>query len=119
MKKYLVLSAIGSDRPGLIRDIAKAIADVGCSVADCRMTVLGSEFIMILLASGNWNAVAKRYSERKALTYSACFHSPRQRLNRAAAHPSPHSTMTSSRIARLESQGRKRTLSRVTIASTQ
>jgi glycine cleavage system transcriptional repressor len=59
MKKYLIVSAIGSDRPGLIRDIAKAIAEVGCNVADCRMTVLGSEFILLLLASGNWNAVAK------------------------------------------------------------
>jgi glycine cleavage system transcriptional repressor len=67
MKKYLILSAIGSDRPGLIRDIAKAVADVGCNVADCRMTVLGSEFMMILLASGNWNAVAKLESQAASL----------------------------------------------------
>lgn len=59
MKKYLILSAMGSDRPGLIRDLARMIADVGCSISDCRMAVLGSEFTLLLLASGNWNAVAK------------------------------------------------------------
>ena len=67
MKKYLILSAIGSDRPGLIRDVAKAIADVGCSIADCRMTVLGSEFMIIVLASGNWNAVAKLETQAASL----------------------------------------------------
>jgi glycine cleavage system transcriptional repressor len=67
MKKYLIVSAIGSDRPGLIRDFAKAIADVGCNIADCRMTVLGSEFVLLLLASGNWNAIAKLETQAAAL----------------------------------------------------
>lgn len=67
MKKYLILSAIGSDRPGLIRDLAKAITDVGCSVSDCRMAVLRSELTVLLLASGNWNAVAKLESQTASL----------------------------------------------------
>jgi glycine cleavage system transcriptional repressor len=67
MKKYLLLSAIGSDRPGLVRDIAKAVADVGCTIADCRSTVLGREFTMLLLAAGNWSAVAKLESHAAAL----------------------------------------------------
>lgn len=67
MKKYLIISAIGSDRPGLIRDLSKAIADAGCSISDCRMTVLGSEFTLLLLAAGSWNAVAKLESQAAAL----------------------------------------------------
>lgn len=67
MKKYLVMTALGADRPGLIRDIVKAVTDVGCAVADCRMTVLGSEFALLLLASGNWNAVAKLESQAASL----------------------------------------------------
>jgi glycine cleavage system transcriptional repressor len=67
MKKYLVLTALGADRPGLIRDIARAVQEVGCGIADCRMTVLGSEFTLLLLASGNWNAIAKLESQAAAL----------------------------------------------------
>lgn len=67
MKKFLVLSALGADRPGLIRDLSKAITDVGCTIADCRMTVLGNEFTLLLLASGNWNAVAKLESQAASL----------------------------------------------------
>lgn len=67
MKKFLVVSALGSDRPGLIRDLAKAIADVGCTIADCRMTVLGSELALLVLASGSWNAVAKLESQAASL----------------------------------------------------
>lgn len=67
MKKYLVLTALGPDRPGLIRDLTKAVTDVGCAIADCRMTVLGSEFALLLLACGNWNAVAKLESQAASL----------------------------------------------------
>ena len=67
MKKYLVMTALGADRPGLIRDLAKAVLDVGCVVADCRMTVLGGEFALVLLARGNWNAVAKLESQAASL----------------------------------------------------
>jgi len=67
MKKYLVISALGSDRPGLIRDLAKAVTGAGCNIADCRMTLLGGEFALLLLASGSWNAVAKLESQAAAL----------------------------------------------------
>jgi glycine cleavage system transcriptional repressor len=67
MKKYLVMTALGADRPGLIRDFAKAVLDVGCAIADCRTTVLGGEFTLLLLASGNWNAVAKLESQAAAI----------------------------------------------------
>jgi glycine cleavage system transcriptional repressor len=67
MKKHLVMTALGADRPGLLRDVAKAVTELGCSIADCRMTVLGGEFALLLLASGNWNAVAKLESQAASL----------------------------------------------------
>jgi glycine cleavage system transcriptional repressor len=67
MKKYLVLTALGADRPGLVRDLAKAVQDTGCDIADCRMTVLGSEFTLLVLAAGNWNAVAKLETQAASL----------------------------------------------------
>jgi|SRR5690606_15742870 len=35
------------------------IAETGCNIEDSRMTVLGGDFAIILLASGKWNELAK------------------------------------------------------------
>jgi glycine cleavage system transcriptional repressor len=59
MKKHLVLSIIGPDRPGIVNELSKAIVDNQCNIEDSRMSVLGGEFALIVLVSGNWNNVAK------------------------------------------------------------
>ena len=63
VKKHLVLSAIGKDRPGIVNAISKAVFDCGCNIEDSRMTVLGGEFALMLLVSGTWNAIAKLESQ--------------------------------------------------------
>lgn len=59
MSKHLVITAVGKDRPGIVNDLTRHILDSGCSIADSRMTILGGEFALILLLSGNWNDIAK------------------------------------------------------------
>jgi len=66
-KSYLVLSALGEDRPGIVDQLSKAIFDLDCSINDSRMTVLGGEFAIILMIEGNWNALAKLESNYSAL----------------------------------------------------
>jgi len=56
---HLVISAIGADRVGIISELAEAIAEAGCYIADSRMSVLGNEFAIIMLADGRWNELAK------------------------------------------------------------
>ena len=58
-KNYLVLSALGKDRPGIVKSLSKRILDGGCNIADSRMTVLGGEFAILLLVEGQWNTLAK------------------------------------------------------------
>lgn len=59
MLSYLVFSAVGSNRPGVIDACAKVIRDCGCNIVDSRMTVLGSEVAMMMLLSGSWDVIAK------------------------------------------------------------
>jgi glycine cleavage system transcriptional repressor len=59
METLMVLSALGADRPGLVDELAHQVAESGCQVGESRMTVLGGEFAVIMLISGNWNSVAK------------------------------------------------------------
>ena len=59
MTKQLVIAAVGEDRPGLADQLSKWILDSGCNIADSRMMVLGGEFAVLLLVSGNWNSLVK------------------------------------------------------------
>ncbi len=51
MRRWIILSAIGSDRPGLVAELAQLIYDCGANLEDSRMTILGSDFAVILLCS--------------------------------------------------------------------
>ena len=51
MGGWFILSAIGRDRPGLVADLAKLIYDCDANLEDSRMTILGTEFAVILLCS--------------------------------------------------------------------
>lgn len=55
----LVLSALGNDRPGIVDQLARAIFDLDCNIADSRMTVLGGEFAILMLIEGPWNQLAR------------------------------------------------------------
>jgi glycine cleavage system transcriptional repressor len=59
MSEYLVISAIGQDKPGIVNELSAVILNNQCNIDDSRMTVLGGEFALILLVSGNWNAISK------------------------------------------------------------
>ena len=53
MRRYFILSAIGQDRPGLVADLAQLVYDCDANLEDSRMTILGSDFAVILLASSS------------------------------------------------------------------
>ncbi|ROR29820.1 glycine cleavage system protein R [Inmirania thermothiophila] len=59
MKQQLVISALGEDRPGIVEELSHTVLEAGCNVEDSRMTVLGGEFAVLLLVSGNWAGIAK------------------------------------------------------------
>src|SRR6187402_697937 len=63
MKQHLAVSAIGSDRTGMVHELTRVIADCGGSISESRMAALGSEFAMVMLVSGNWHALAKLEAE--------------------------------------------------------
>jgi len=56
---YVVLTAVGPDRPGLVNDLSSLIRAAGAGIEDSRMAVLGGEFAVILLISGPVEAVER------------------------------------------------------------
>jgi glycine cleavage system transcriptional repressor len=59
MSQLIVISAIGTDRTGVVQDLSKVILSCGGNIEESRMTTLGSEFAMLLLVSGNWATLNK------------------------------------------------------------
>ena len=59
MLNYVAISAIGTNRQGLVEPFAKAVRECGCSIVDSRMTMLGNRFAIMMLLSGTWDAIAK------------------------------------------------------------
>ncbi len=62
MKRWFALSAIGRDRPGIVADLAELIYECDCNLEDSSMTILGSEFAVLLLLTGEGDEVERRLS---------------------------------------------------------
>lgn len=60
MKRWFALSAIGRDRPGIVADLAELVYDCDCNLEDSSMTILGSEFAVLLLLTGEGAEVEQR-----------------------------------------------------------
>lgn len=54
---YLVITALGTDRPGIVNTITRHVSSCGCNIEDSRLAMLGTEFTFIMLLSGSWNAI--------------------------------------------------------------
>jgi len=62
VKRWFALSAIGRDRPGIVADLAELIYECDCNLEDSSMTLLGSEFAVLLLLTGEGADVEQRLS---------------------------------------------------------
>ncbi len=58
MTTRLVLSALGGDRPGIVDELSSIVYSHKLNIEDSRMTVLGGEFAILLLVSGEESDIA-------------------------------------------------------------
>ncbi len=64
---YLVITASGEDKVGLVDRLSSRIAESGCNIEESRMAVLGGQFALIMLLSGPWHALSKLEAQMAAL----------------------------------------------------
>lgn len=64
---YLVITASGEDKVGLVDRLSGKIAESGCNIEESRMAVLGDQFALIMLLSGPWNALTKLEGQLESL----------------------------------------------------
>ena len=64
MTQLIVISAIGTDRTGVVQDLTKVILGCGGNIEQSRMTTLGSEFAMLLFlrnGSSGWTVTGNEF----------------------------------------------------------
>ncbi len=59
MSQYLVITAIGTDRPGICNRIVQMVGQYQGNIIDSRIALFGSEFTLTMLISGSQNTIAR------------------------------------------------------------
>ena len=67
MSEQLVITALGRDRPGIVDQLSEALGSRDLNIEDSRMSVLGGEFAVMLLVSGDSPAIDDFLAEMPAL----------------------------------------------------
>ncbi|MBR9727242.1 glycine cleavage system protein R [Shewanella intestini] len=59
MTNYMVVTAMGVDRPGLVGKISNLVSVCECDIVDSRMGLFGNEFTLIMMISGSWSSITQ------------------------------------------------------------
>jgi glycine cleavage system transcriptional repressor len=59
MDNYLLITALGKPDASILEQFTRAIKEGGGKIIESRMCSLGSEFSILMLLSGTWDAIAK------------------------------------------------------------
>jgi len=68
-----VISTIGRDRPGIVNELSQTVSDLGLSIEDSRMTVLGGEFAVLMSVVGEERALGELDQRLTGLAEAADF----------------------------------------------
>lgn len=61
--RFFVLSALGTDRPGIVAEVTEFVNQCGGNVEESRMAILGGEFGLLMLVSAAADAMGRFESE--------------------------------------------------------
>lgn len=91
--KACVLIAAGEDRPGIVDRVSGIVYQAGCNLEDSRMSILGGEFALIVLITGDEDSLTRveqdvaRLKEELGLTlHCKRTHTPTERSQPTEPH---------------------------------
>ena len=62
-KNYFAIFVLGTDGPGIVADISKALFEIGANINDSSHTIIGNQFAMLLLISTTTNYTAEKIKD--------------------------------------------------------
>ena len=88
---HLTITAFGPDRPGLVERLSGSITDSGCNIEESRMSVLGGQCVIVILATGPWHALSKLEAQLDGLGKSLGLTLHHERTGKRAEPAIPYS----------------------------
>lgn len=58
MTQFVVVSALGEDREGIVKDLSQMILQCGGNISESKMATLGGEFAVVMLVQGSEESIA-------------------------------------------------------------
>ena len=74
MNQHIVLTAIGTDRPGLVEEVSEFVLARGGSIEDSRMANLQGQFAVMVLISAQPEAIGRLTADLDALMSQTRIH---------------------------------------------
>lgn len=65
MNKKLVITALGKDRPGIVNELSNTLFTHNLNIEDSRMSILGGEFAVLLLVTGEAQAITNFINKKQ------------------------------------------------------
>lgn len=62
--RYLLITAIGPDRPGLISEISSIVANLGCNIEDIEQVVMKNIFVLSMMVKIPNNINISKFREK-------------------------------------------------------
>ncbi|GAA5189233.1 glycine cleavage system protein R [Ferrimonas gelatinilytica] len=109
MKQFLAVTAMGTDRPGIVNELAKLTATCDCDIIDSRVAIFGEEFSLIMLVGGDYAAVARLENE---LPEAAAALELMTICKRTSAHHAPD--VTARLVIEFEGEDKRGTMRQIT-----
>lgn len=70
MNQSLAITAIGADRHGIVNELTEVLLSANLNIEDSRMSVLGGEFALILLVTGDTASISDISNRKDELEQS-------------------------------------------------
>lgn len=67
MTQSLVITAIGADRSGIVNSLTEVLLNAKLNIEDSRMSILGGEFAVILLVTGETSATETLINQQASI----------------------------------------------------
>ncbi|MDH5807041.1 MAG: ACT domain-containing protein [Candidatus Methanomethylicaceae archaeon] len=64
LNRYLLITTIGPDRPGLISEISSIVANFGCNIEDIEQVVMKNIFILSMIVKVPNNVNINKFKEK-------------------------------------------------------
>lgn len=63
MSQFLVVTAMGTDRSGIVYELADLTSSCDCDIIDSRVAIFGNEFTLIMLVRGEYSDITRLEQE--------------------------------------------------------